>query len=368
MRVAFFLPHIVDGGVTRSTTNLAQMFIKDGYTADFIGLKIQGEMSQYVEQVGINIINLEVSRTILSVIKLKRYLEQNTPEILITSQHYANIVGIWARIISKHKPKLIVTERVAIVEALRQDPWHKRYILKLLMKLFYNRADAVVSNSIAGARMLEQLLNWPLHSVHSIYNVIDFDQIKKTMSKTVKHPFINQKTPLIVSVGRLEYQKGFELLLQAVAQLKNKLECNLIIIGNGSLKESLNKLTQKLHLEKNVSFIEFDINPHAYIKQADLFVLSSRYEGLGNVLIEAQGCNTLVVATDCPTGPREILMDGKAGILVPPNDADALAKAILKAFQLSPEESDNLKRIASLNLSRFEKENVYNSYVTTVQN
>lgn len=368
MRVAFFIPYLSGGGgIARSSINLASVFIKQGYAVDFIQIATKKSLSESDIPPAINVITLQNSRTIFSVFKLRKYFTQHTPEIVISAQHHANITAILAKMLSRYKPKLIITERVAIEEALQQDGWHKRRILKCLMKLLYRYANSVVANSVAGARMLENLLGWRHQSVHAIYNIVDYKQIEVLRDEPIKKPFSNQNRPLLVAVGRLEYQKGFDLLLQAIAKLKSKLECDLVLVGDGTLKDELAQIVRELDLEQNVCFVGFKSNPYPYIKQANLFVLSSRYEGLGNIVAEAQACNTLVLATDCQTGPREILMDGKAGVLVPPNDAAKLAEGISSALNLKPAKVAELRLTATANLNRFGDLVVYNAYVDTVQ-
>jgi len=143
------------------------------------------------------------------------------------------------------------------------------------------------------------------------------------------HPWFRPgQPPLLLAVGRLQMQKDYPTLIRAFAQVRQSRRARLLILGEGKERLMLEALIKKLGLEEDVSLPGFVMNPYAYMARASLFVLSSRWEGLPTVLIEALCCGTPVVSTDCPSGPREILRDGQYGQLVPVAQADALAKAI----------------------------------------
>ena len=160
MKIAYFLPHLVPGGITRSTPALAEQFIHDGHSVDFLSISIHPDTRDEIIQLGINIIDLNASRTVLAIPKLARYLKNENPDILLSAQHYANLVSVWARSLSRQSIPLILTERLAIAEALKYDSPYKRPFMKHLIKLFYPRAQAVVAISHEGARQLEQINNW----------------------------------------------------------------------------------------------------------------------------------------------------------------------------------------------------------------
>lgn len=138
--------------------------------------------------------------------------------------------------------------------------------------------------------------------------------------------------PLIVSIGRLVHQKGFDVLIRAFKAVRKSYHSKLLIIGDGKKRAELSQLVESLNLKEDVSFLEFQHNPFKYMKRADVFCLASRYEGFGNVIIEAMTLGIPVVVTDCPSGPAEIVDKGKYGILVPPDDHDAFAEALLKVL------------------------------------
>lgn len=363
MKTTFFIPYLTDGGVTRSTYNLARCFVAKGHQVEFLCVKLAGDMALSIQnQSEINVTVLNARRALFALPRLKRHFERAKPDVVISAQHYANIISVWARMLSRHKPKLIATERVHIHSDLSQLPVWKMRVLNWLVRRFYKRADHIVVNSKSGARALRDFIDDRAGKVKTIYNCVDFENIRQLAQADLRHPFLNKSAPLIVSVGRLERQKGFDILLQAFAKLRRRLKANLIIVGDGELTGELRALTAKLGLNDCVSLPGFDVNPYRYMKNADLFVCSSRYEGFGNVLPEAQACDTLVASTDCPVGPNEILMDGAAGLLAASADADSLERTIWDALNLPPDRAAAIIGVARDNLSRFGRDEICDSY------
>jgi glycosyltransferase involved in cell wall biosynthesis len=139
--------------------------------------------------------------------------------------------------------------------------------------------------------------------------------------------------PVVVSVGRLVYQKGFDVLLKAFRKVRDVRAAKLLIIGDGEKREELIMLAQALHLQDDVLFLGMQGNPFKFMRGAEAFCLASRYEGLGNVILEAMALGLPVVVTNCPSGPAEIVENGRFGVLVPTENADALADALVKVLE-----------------------------------
>ena len=164
-----------------------------------------------------------------------------------------------------------------------------------------------------------------------IYNPVTDDKILKMAEKKVDHEwFRNPYIPIILMVGRLSKTKDQPTLFKALSLIVEKQPARLVIVGSGTEEHKLKKLADKLNLSKNILFLGFQDNPYKYMKKASVFVLSSLQEGFGNVIVEAMACGTPVVATDCKSGPSEIIQDGINGLLVPPQDQISLANAILR--------------------------------------
>lgn len=166
--------------------------------------------------------------------------------------------------------------------------------------------------------------------IHVIPNPVDLETAVQQASVEAPHAWLaNPKYCTLVTVGRLHPQKGHDILLRAFAKLvETEQRLRLIIVGTGPDEAALRALARQLNVEKAVEFVGFQSNPYAFMAHADLFVLASRYEGFGMVLAEALAVGTAVVATDCPSGPADILMQGEAGVLCPIEDPNALASAI----------------------------------------
>lgn len=226
----------------------------------------------------------------------------------------------------------------------------------------YRTADCVVSNSSVLSRDLINFYQLPATKVHTWLNSRDFDRIDRHAARDdAAWPLPGKR---IVVTGRLAPQKGFDALLQAIARLDDTtLPVQVAILGQGPDETSLKELAAKLEITDRVRFLGFQANPFAYYRTADVFVLSSRFEGLPNALIEAMACRVPVIATDCPTGPREILDGGKYGRLIPVDDVDSLAEAIRTVLSVRPSPEElNLARQSVLErfgiaagLQRFEE-------------
>jgi len=160
------------------------------------------------------------------------------------------------------------------------------------------------------------------------------DQLMRLMEKTINHPFyVTHTDPVILGVGRLEEQKDFASLINAFSLVHERIPARLVILGEGQDRHALQALIDSLGLQEWIDLPGFDINPFAFMKRSAVFVLSSKWEGLPNALIQALTCGCPVVSTDCLSGPAEILNDGEYGHLVPVGDAQALAEAILAVLQ-----------------------------------
>ena len=193
----------------------------------------------------------------------------------------------------------------------------------------YPWAELIIAVSKGVAEDVSYLTGLPLSKIQVIHNPIFTQDLLTKAEEPINHSwFVPKEAPIILGVGRLEYVKDFATLIKAFAIVRQSLKSRLVIIGDGRVRGELQRLVNELGLEDEVSLPGFSNNPYAYMKNADVFVLSSVYEGFGNVLVESLAVGTPVVSTDCP-GPAEILEYGKYGRLVGVHDANGLARAIL---------------------------------------
>ena len=211
----------------------------------------------------------------------------------------------------------------------------------------YPFADCAVGISEGTTAELEGLPGMERNRIHTIHNPVVSADLGRKARESPHHPWLDdRRCPVILAIGRMKKVKGFSTLLRAFARLLDRRLARLIVLGEGRLRPSLRSLARELGIAEQVDFPGFQENPYAFLAKADLFVLSSRYEALPTVLIEAMACGCPVVSTDCPFGPREILEDGRLGPLVPVGDAEALAAAMARVLD-GPPEPDGLRARAS---------------------
>jgi glycosyltransferase involved in cell wall biosynthesis len=206
----------------------------------------------------------------------------------------------------------------------------KEKIIRWAATLAYRRADFIIGISKGVAHEVVDALKVPGWKVRAIHNPAYSNQVSEADDST--GGFLKEGI-VILGVGRLVPQKDFSTLLRAFTRVRRIRQAHLIILGEGKERKKLKTLARKLGVQDDVSMPGFENNPFAYMRSASIFVLSSRWEGFGNVLIEAMACGTPVVATDCQSGPAEILEGGRWGRLVPVGDDQAMADAILQALE-----------------------------------
>ena len=209
-----------------------------------------------------------------------------------------------------------------------KDRQGKYKLIPILKRLTYPCAESIITISDGVARDLSDIIDMDEAWMRTIYNPAFDLGIREKCYKPVGHEWLNDddKT-VVIGVGSLKPQKDFSTLLKAIHQIEND-SIHLIILGKGDLMENLVQQANELGIYDRISFPGFVDNPYAYMAKADVFALSSAWEGFGNVIVEAMACETPIVCTDCPGGPAEILDNGTYGSLVPVGDDVAMAKAI----------------------------------------
>jgi len=271
---------------------------------------------------------------------LARYLRKARPDGLISALTNANLLAVWARRLTGVPVRLVVSHRNTLSESIRDagggtGSWRQRYLPEAVRR-GYAQADAiaVVSNGVGAD--LARTAGLRREAITTVYNPVMAGDIDAKARAAVDHPFFAPgEPPVVLGVGALIEQKDFATLVRAFARLRGKRRARLVILGEGRKPEEtaaarrrLTELAEALGVAADVAFPGFVANPYAFMARAAVFVLSSRFEGLPGVLIQALACGCPAVSTDCPHGPREILEDGRFGRLVPMDDAAAMAAAI----------------------------------------
>ena len=329
-RIAFYLSSLSGGGAQRVVLTLANAMAEHGVQIDLVLVKARGPFLAQVHP-AVRIVDLGVGNVMLSLPRLIQYLRRERPIALLSSLKHVNVVALIARQLSRVPVRLVVGEHNTLSQSCKTGL--KDRLLPHLMRLLYPKADLVVAVSQGVADDLCASLALPKEKVQVIFNPVARSGMAEQAAAPMDHPwFLPGEPPVLLGMGRLTEQKDFPNLIHAFALLRKRRDCRLIILGEGELREDLQDLIARLGLSASVSLPGFVDRPFSYMARAAVFVLSSRWEGLPTVLIEAMACGTQVVSTDCPSGPQEILEGGVWGRLVPVGDSAALAAAIAATF------------------------------------
>ncbi|MEO1392273.1 MAG: glycosyltransferase [Cyanobacteria bacterium J06634_5] len=338
--IAIYLDSLQGYGADKILLKIANGLVHRGLKVDLI-LSKASERTMLEVDPSIRIINLRGSRftPIKNTLALSAYLKRRRPDVLFSSIHFNNIVATLALALSRIKCKLILRQANTLQEQLKDYSKVISQVLHPLTYLAYKRADLVVSQCSAMVSDLTEFMKVDEAKIKVIYNPTITADIAEKSRDAVNHKWLTgqRQYPVILSVGRLKPQKDFETLLKAFQKLKRhySADAKLIILGEGPLREHLEELAVKLNIQNDVDLIGFRPNPYAFMSATDIYVSSSRYEGLPNTLIEALSLGKRVVATACQGGTAEILKYGKYGRLVPVSSPDVMAKSIAEAL-MSP--------------------------------
>jgi glycosyltransferase involved in cell wall biosynthesis len=258
---------------------------------------------------------------------------------LIAASPYCNLNAVWARRLAQVGTRVMLTEHSTLSRRIADKgrkgaKWRE---LPPLVGWVYRQAEAIVAVSQGVADDLSATAGLPRERITSIYNPVVTPGLAALAAAPAPHPWLEDGgPPVIVAAGRMVPEKNFPLLIEAFARLRRTRLARLQILGEGEQRGELEALASQLGIAADVALPGFVANPYAAFARAALFVLSSDYEGLGNVVIEALACGCPVVSTDCPSGPAEILDNGRYGELVPVGDAAALSAAMGRALDAPP--------------------------------
>ncbi|HZY45927.1 MAG TPA: glycosyltransferase, partial [Anaerolineae bacterium] len=253
------------------------------------------------------------------------------PDAILSIQRYANIAILQSRLLTRRRVPVIVNEQNRIGFEFQQFGGGR--FKRAMLKWLYPHANAITVISHGIAQELAQDYSIDPRRVHVIYNPIDLAALQDRSHSAPPHPWLAENDPpTLIAAGRLVPQKGFDLLLHALTRIKAERFVRLIVLGEGPDRSMLEKLRDDLGLRAVVEFPGFQSNIAAFYSRAATFVLASRYEGFGNVLVEAMACGTPVVSFRCPSGPDEIIEHEQSGLLVPPEDVAALSAAIMRVL------------------------------------
>lgn len=334
-RVAFYMRLLYGGGAERVVVNLMAGMVKRGIAVDLVLNTVSGPFMSQVPK-AVNVVDLSAPRMIEGLPKLANYLKTTQPDALITGLHYNSEISLWARAIARLqgncKTKVLVIEHNTLSihsQRRKTDRW-----APFLSRWFYPWSDRLVAVSQGAAADLAKVTGLSRDEIDVIYNPVITPELQEQAAEPLEHPWFQPgEPPVILGIGRLEPQKDFATLVRAFAKLRKQQDCRLVLLGAGQKHVELENLAKQLGVKESVKLLGFVDNPHRYLARAGVFVLSSAWEGLSNVLIEAIALGIPAVSTDCPCGPSEVIDGGKYGRLVPVGDADAMALAIAESLE-----------------------------------
>jgi glycosyltransferase involved in cell wall biosynthesis len=347
-KIAFFLHSLNGGGSQRATLGLGHAFAELGFDVHFLIWKLEGPLVSQIPSAARTVV-LGGNRLRHVIPPLVRLLRSEKFDVLVTGLTAINVAAVFCKYLAfSWHTRLVIMEQINFVIEQRPTQTALSRVARWLQPVAYPLADHVVTVS-EGLRslVLEHTLCSPRH-VTTIPYGFALNDIARQAEQPVNHEwFLPEERPVIVTAARLEQQqKDFETLLHAFALLNTRRRAHLLLLGDGKERAAITRLIAELGIDDRVEILGFRQNPFAYIAKADLFVLSSRYEGFGRVIVEALACGTPVVSTDCVSGPAEILDGGCYGWLVPVGDVDEMAAAMGKALD-APRDPMRLKMRAA---------------------
>lgn len=333
------------GGAQWDALNLASGFSQLGYEVDFLLGKKTGELVKEIPD-SVRVMELGSARSSRCILPMARYLRREKPLALVTTLTEQNLTGILAKQLARCRTLTIARECNTMSVHAGNTPGFKARYFPIPARIILPYADMVVGNSQGVVEDLLSRQGLPKRRLRVIYNPALRPEVPALAEEDPHHPWLDDAgPPVIIGVGRLTKQKDFPTLIRAFAKARRDRPMRLIILGEGEDRESLEALIRDLGVVKDVRLPGFVDNPYAYLSRASTFVLSSAWEGLGNVVIEALACGTQVVSCDCRSGPREILENGRFGRLVPVGDYDGMAEAVIRSLD-EPLPSEMLKQAA----------------------
>lgn len=332
MRVAIFMPSYGDGGVERMLVNLAGGLTRHGVDVDFL---TRIASAPYLERMDPAVVLFATGATGHLAVQptARRYLMARRPDFVLCGKDAAARSILLTRRLSGVPFGLIMRPGTTLSARLAGRSAWTRWRTRRAIRATYGAAVAVVGNSQGVVSDVAAFTGLPPDRLHLIRNPVISEDLNAQADETLDHPWFGpHEAPVVLGIGGLRRQKGFDVLIRAFARVRARRACRLVILGEGRLRRELLRLASGLGVADDVMLNGFDPNPYRYLARASLFVLSSRWEGSPNVLTEALAVGVPVVATDCRSGPAEILDGGRVAPLVAVDDVEALADAMSTAL------------------------------------
>jgi glycosyltransferase involved in cell wall biosynthesis len=345
-RICFFPGTFALGGIGKLFINLIEEYVSRGIAVDVFLTKKEGE---FIEQLPQDVrVFVGSGRALTSVIKFIKYLNNEKPDAVISAREFLNLMNIICCAFAFSKTKAVVSLHTNQTAEKEYFP-NKRSLYNNLLfvasaKILYKNTSKIIAVSEGVAEDFSKRMDLKRDKIEVIYNPVYKPYEEVVIPNPMFTDFAKGNKKYIIAVGRFVHQKDFTTLINAFKQVRKRLDVSLIILGDGPLRQELEEQIRILSLNEHVLMFGFVENPLFYIKRASALVVSSKYEGFGNIIVEALGVGTPVVSTDCKSGPREILEDGKYGRLVPVEDPSLLASAIVDTLSYEHDKTQLIRR------------------------
>ena len=361
LRIALVVPHLSHGGADLIVLNLARGLLERGHRVDILLLKELNTLEDQIppearwtvlekkrihgfrdrvhlaRRFGFRILKLLRTDLLGDARSLATYIDEEKPDCVLPSLPGAKSATLLALPFTRLNPVVIPTVHNVLMNTGRR--------FRKLYSILFPAADRVVGVSDGVADSIALKIDFPREKIFRIYNPVVTKEIAELARAVPEHPWMSDDgPPVILGAGRLARAKDFPTLLRAFARISKNRDARLIILGEGRWRKRLEKMIRKLGIQESVSLPGWVSNPYAFMSRASLFALSSRYEGLPTVLIEAMACGCPCASTNCQAGASEILDEGRFGPLVPVGDHSALATAMGRVLDSPPEKDTLLAR------------------------
>lgn len=335
-RVAFYFATSGHSGVDRAMQNLIPAVARRGYDVDLLHVRKHGPHFQEPPP-GVRIIDLGASHVYNSLPAVVRYLRKERPAVMLSDKDRVNRTAFFARLLARAPTRLVFSSGTTLSIELANRRAVDRALQRWSFRHLYRRVSNVIVTSEGVKTDMAEYTRLPLKYIEVVPSPVVPAELFTAQPPRPDHPwFADGAPPVILGVGELGRRKDFPTLIRAFAEVRKRHCCRLVILGRGRDREALLTLAAELDVAEDFSLPGFDPDPYRYMAHAAVFAFTSLWEGLGFVIIEALAVGTPVVATDCPSGPREILQDGKYGQLVPVGDTAAAAEAIERSLSQRP--------------------------------
>jgi glycosyltransferase involved in cell wall biosynthesis len=328
-RIACFLATSGHSGVDRIAQNLLPGMAQAGFTVDLLKIHNHGPYLDEDRPANLRVIEFNTRHVYTALPELLRYLKDVRPSVLLTDKDRVNRTAVLAHVLSGVKARLVLRSGTTVSANLASRSRFDRFMQRNSMRYLYRRAYAILTPSEGAADDFAATIGLPRERITAVPSPIITPRFLRELNQPLDHPWFQPgEPPVILGAGELCRRKDFTTLIRAFALLADNCDCRLMILGEGRARARLEQEISAHGLVDRVSLPGFVATPYPYMKRASLFVLSSLWEGMGNVLVEAMAAETPVVSTNCPSGPAELLGGLSADLLVKPGDVSALAQAM----------------------------------------